>query len=72
MNLPTKPGLYLVQFHQRRAALLCIDGKAPFLLVKKLVDAYDLRPLDFDLVGHKLYVGEHLMVFAKLVEIEKL
>jgi hypothetical protein len=72
MNLPTKPGLYLVQFHRRCAALVHIDGRIPFLSVKNVVDAYDLRPLEFSLIGTELYVEGELVAYAKLLEIERL
>jgi hypothetical protein len=62
MILPTESGIYLIGFRRRRPAIICIDGKAPFLGVNNVVDAYDLRALNFSVVDNELYVGEHLMV----------
>ena len=71
-KLPTEPGVYIVSFYRHRPAMICIAGKQPFLVVKHVVDAYDLRPLEFSIIDTELYVEGELVVYAKLLEIEKL
>jgi hypothetical protein len=72
MTLPIEPGIYIVSFYRTRPAMVCIGGKSPFLTVKNVVDAYDLRPLTFSVIDNELYVEGELVVYAKLFELEKL
>jgi hypothetical protein len=72
MILPTKSGLYIVEFARRRAAIISIVGKEPYLTIRNIVDFYDLRPLDFNLISPELYVENELAISITPLKLEKL